>query len=373
MSFAAALENLRSKQLDRLLPALLRDRLGRSRGQRGVRPRHVLFALCDHFEPLWGKASDAVGNVRVERWMSGYPAIARRFRDSNGRHPRHSFFFPGEEYRPFYLDGLGELVASGLGEVELHLHHDGDDVASLRKKIEGYLGEFASHGHLAREAGRPRYAFIHGNWCLANARKDGRWCGVDAELPLLFDTGCYADFTFPAGPEESQPSIVNQIYWPSGDLARRRAFEHGERAEVGRVFRDRILLIQGPLWIGPMADRRWGFGLEYGDLTLKDPPSAARVRRWVDMHVHVAGRPDWIFIKVHTHGAQEAQSEALLGPAGVALHQALAELDRPGDSHLHYVTAREMYNVAMAAMDGRTGNPSSYFDYLLPPPPAATR
>ncbi len=71
--------------------------------------------------------------------------------------------------------------------------------------------------------GKLRYAFIHGNWCLANARPDGRWCGVDDELPLLFDTGCYADFTFPAAPDPSQPPIVNQIYWPDGDLARRRA------------------------------------------------------------------------------------------------------------------------------------------------------
>ncbi len=35
-------------------------------------------------------------------------------------------------------------------------------------------------------------------------------------IPLLFETGCYADFTFPAAPNESQPNIVNQIYWPVG-------------------------------------------------------------------------------------------------------------------------------------------------------------
>ena len=30
-----------------------------------------------------------------------------------------------------------------------------------------------------------------------------------------------------------------------------------------------------------------------------------------------------------------------------------------------------MYNIAIAAMDGKTGNPADYFDYLLPPPPIA--
>jgi len=39
---------------------------------------------------------------------------------------------------------------------------------------------------------------------------------------------------------------------------------------------------------------------------------------------------------------------------------------------LHYVTARELFNVARAAMDGKTGNPNAYFDYRVPPPPVAT-
>jgi hypothetical protein len=39
---------------------------------------------------------------------------------------------------------------------------------------------------------------------------------------------------------------------------------------------------------------------------------------------------------------------------------------------LHYVTAREMFNVARAAMDGKSGDPSAYFDYVIKPPPIAT-
>jgi hypothetical protein len=35
------------------------------------------------------------------------------------------------------------------------------------------------------------------------------------------------------------------------------------------------------------------------------------------------------------------------------------------------VTAREMFNVARAAMDGKAGDPSSYFDYEVKPPPVA--
>ena len=45
---------------------------------------------------------------------------------------------------------------------------------------------------------------------------------------------------------------------------------------------------------------------------------------------------------------------------------------KQGKSRLHYVTAREMFNCARAAMDGMAGDPSQYFDYLIKPPPIAS-
>ena len=120
-------------------------------------PRHLLFAFCDHYEPLWKTKDRGVGAARVRAWSEGYPALTADFRDSDGRAPRHSFFFPGEEYEPGYLDALAELARRGLGEVELHLHHDGDTAENLRRTIGGYLGLFAKHGHLTHGAdGRPR-------------------------------------------------------------------------------------------------------------------------------------------------------------------------------------------------------------------------
>jgi hypothetical protein len=35
---------------------------------------------------------------------------------------------------------------------------------------------------------------------------------------------------------------------------------------------------------------------------------------------------------------------------------------------LHYVSAREMFNIVRAAEDGQNGNPGDYRDYVLPPP-----
>ncbi|WP_428265236.1 hypothetical protein [Haliangium sp.] len=336
----------------------------------GSGPRHLLFAICDHYEPKWGKAEVAQGEDRVRAWHEGYPALVDEFRDADGKRPQHSFFFPGEEYEPQYLDALADLARRGYGEVEFHLHHDGDTAATLRERILGHLDQIAAHGHFSRDPdGRVRYAFIHGNWCLANGREDGRWCGVDEEVPLLWETGCYVDMTFPSAPDECQPNIVNQIYWPTGDLAQRRSYEHGERARVGLRRDDRILLMQGPLALAKRPGKL-SVRIESSAIDHTDPPSAARLRTWVAQDIHVGGRPEWVFVKLHTHGAPERNARVLLGDETRALHQTLTQDYNDGTRwRLHYVSAREMYNIAMAAIDGHAGDPNDYRDYLMSPPP----
>ena len=334
-------------------------------------PRHVLFALCDHYEPLWGGASDEVGARRVDAWVDGYPRLADAYRDADGRPPRHTWFFPGEEYRPHFLDALATLAQGGYGEVEVHLHHDADTRDTLREKLDDTLDLLGEHGHLSRDgAGGYRWAFIHGNWSLANGRPDGRWCGVDDELTLLHEMGCYADFTFPSAPDPCQSDMVDLIYWPTGDLARRRAYDAGERARVGAGHDDRLLMITGPLALTRKG--ALGVRLENGALTGDDPPTPARVKSWVAQDICVAGRPEWVFVKVHTHGAIEGTAASLLGDGGRALHDTLTGAFAGDAWRLHYVTAREMYNVARAAIDGKGGEPSAWFDYAVPPPPVAT-
>jgi hypothetical protein len=366
------LARLRQKNLGQWLPGYLRQRWSPERSHNEPITRHLLFTLCDHYEPLWEGVSTNVGTERVRAWEEGYPKLANEFRDADGLPPRHTFFFPGEQYHPSFLDSLGRLARAGFGEVELHLHHDNDSAANLARTLSTYVSAYAWHGHLSRDGeGHPRYGFIHGNWCLANARRDGKWCGVDAELPLLFESGCYADFTFPSAPDECQPRIINQIYWPTGDLEKARAYENGIPAGVGTAKADRILMIQGPL---ALSRRPGGFRvrIESGAVTAKDPGTLARVRTWVEQDIHVAGRPEWTFVKVHTHGAPEGQAASLLGDGGRRLHQALTQHFNDGRRwKLHYLTAREMYNVARAAIDGRSGDPAAYRNYLLPPPPVA--
>jgi hypothetical protein len=370
----SVLSYLRSKHLEKWLGAYAVDVARRALRPRPAGLRHLMFAMCDHYEPLWRDPSPAQGRDRVRAWSEGYPAIFGEFRDADGRAPRHTFFYPGEQYAPEYLEPLAVLAHGGFGEVEVHLHHDGDTPATLRRSLDQAIDDFGRHGHLSRDPdGRARWAFIHGNWCLANSRSDGRKCGVDAELPLLFEAGCYADFTFPSAPEETQPGIVNQIYWPTGDLARRRGYDTGERATVGKVHHDRLLMIQGPIAITGRASRI-PVRLEYSAVSAVDPPTPDRVDAWVAQDIQVAGRPEWVFVKVYTHGAPEHNAATLLGPTGRRLHQHLAA--RYNDGHrwaLHYVTAREMFNIAIAAMEGATGDPGAYRDRVIAPPPLVAR
>src|SRR5262249_2341606 len=144
-----------NKNLHQWLPDYARHLARRARSRRGSTP-HVLFALCDHYEPLHGHAPDDVGRARVDTWVDGYARLDQ-FRDSNGRAPRHGWFFPGEEYRPYFLDRLGDLVKRGFGEVEVHLHHDGDTSTTLAEKLEATLGKFGAHGHLSRAPDDRRY------------------------------------------------------------------------------------------------------------------------------------------------------------------------------------------------------------------------
>ena len=96
--------------MHRWLAGWVRDRARKATIARPEGERHVLVAVCDHFEPLHGRVGYETGLARVRAWRERYPVLASRFRDSDGRAPRHTFFFPGEEYHPDFLEPLAELV-----------------------------------------------------------------------------------------------------------------------------------------------------------------------------------------------------------------------------------------------------------------------
>ncbi len=83
--------------------------------------------------------------------------------------------------------------------------------------------------------------------------------------------------------------------------------------------------------------------------------------------ISVRGRPDWLFLKLHCHGMDPTQEDGVLGKSFGRFLQLLVEGARERGEILHFVSAREMVNVILAACDGREGNPGKYRDYRFKP------
>lgn len=330
----------------------------------------MLLAVADHFEPRAGGAADAVAQARVDRWVDEYPRQLGQFRDADGRPPRHTFFYPFDEYAPAHLDALSTLCRAGFGEIELHLHHDGDTAETLRATLLEAVRVYSErHGVFPRSktTNALAYGFVHGNWALNNARPDGRWCGVNDEIRVLRETGCYADFTFPSAPGPTQPPTVNRIYYATSTPDHPRGHDRGLAIGAGRAPAGALMLITGPLALN-WGRRKWGVlpRLENGCLQPSQPPTAARIPLWLRAGIRVPARPDWFFVKLHAHGAPEDAADVLLGPPMRAFHSALADRAAQDPSfHVHYVTARELYNLARAAEQGWTGPVAEARDFEL--------
>jgi len=336
--------------------------------------QHVIFCFVDHFEPRWGGERDLEKERRrVQRWVDGYPQMANDFVDADGCNPKHSYFFPAEEYEAEHIDALVGLCRDGYGEVEVHLHHDNDTSDNLRNTLLDFANTLHTrHGALSKHASSntPAYAFIHGNWVLDNSGKDGRWCGVNDEIRILSETGCYADFTFPCAPHYAQPRQINSIYYAEDDVDKPKSHNTGVELEVGVPESGDLMLITGPLGLN-WRNRKLGFlpRIENSDVRSNNHPTTDRIDYWVKTGITVKGRPDWVFVKIHTHGAPDREAEVLLGQPLKDMHRYLGSKYNDGERYsLHYVSAREMYNIAKAAEAGCGGNPGDYRDYVLPPP-----
>lgn len=337
-------------------------------------PVHVMFCFVDHFEPQWKNRDNIeLERARVDRWFKDYPLMAEQHKDADGHMPKHCFFYPEEEYRYEHLAKLSDMCYRGFGEMEIHLHHDNDTPENFTKVMTNFAKRLHhDHGALPvhPETEQIMYAFIHGNWSLDNSLPNGYMCGIDNELSLLNKTGCYVDMTLPATPSPAQTTKVNSIYYATGRPGKCKSHDTGIDVKVGEKESGDIMLIQGP--IGINFSWRTAKGLphvENADVRKACPPLKSRVDQWVNSHIHVKGRPEWVFIKVHTHGTQEADMDTLLGQPRHDMHSYLETKYNDKDNYiLHYVSAREMYNIAKAAEAGKYGDPNEYRDFILPKP-----
>lgn len=335
---------------------LARDLKMKLRGPH-VKPKHIYLCICDHFEPYWGKADKKTAQKRLNTWINEWPKLAEKYRDSDGEMLKYSFFYPEEEYQKDDLDALAELCHAGYGEVEIHLHHDNDTSENLRRTLLDYKKRLhEEHGLLSidKRTGEIVYGFIHGNWALCNSRPDGRWCGVNDEIKILQETGCYADFTMPSAPSDTQTRKVNSIYYAVDKPGKSKSHDWGLDAQVG-VEQEGLLMVQGPLcpsWHNP----KYGIipRIENSGLFANCPVVEGRVRNWLNQAVHVSGAEEHVFIKLYAHGANDANLNWFFDLQGaVTLFENLAAVTGQMGAKLHYVSAREMANVIQSLEEGR--------------------
>jgi len=329
-------------------------------------PTHVFLLIADHFEPR---------NKNAARdWMRRYVDMAARHRDSSGRPPQHTWFYPGEQASDGVLRMLASMTAAGLGEVELHHHHSFQTEATLRAALSRAIDRFQQYGFLRTVNGRTQFAFVHGNSGLDNSNGP-ELCGVDTEIRLLRELGAFADFTFPSLYLPSQPSSVNSIYAVRDD-DRPKSYDSRLPLSALRDGGADLMLFEGPLIVAPSLHIRHLFlDVDDGDIHAAEHASPRRVDRWIRADVHVAERPDWIFVKLFAHGVSTpGDADAVLGADYDDMLSYLERQYNDGRRYtLHYINAREAYNLARAAAEGATGDPGRFLNAYIPPYAAGPR
>ena len=307
--------------------------------------QRVWLAIADHYEPFWNRADLATVRRRVDVWRNRWPEIAdRSTKDSLNSPPQYTFFYPEEEYRPELLEALAEMVRAGIADVEVHIHHDGEGREDFIRRISDFCQVLVErHGLLRQVDGRTRFGFIHGNWALDNSLPGGRWCGLNDEISVLRDLGCYADFTMPSGASPSQARMINSVYWCTDDPQTPKSYDEGTVVCRGEASKSDLLMIPGPFglrWKGRLLPR-----METGELAAHDLPTPYRVRRWFDLAPRIG--PD-VFIKLYSHGAQEGHMTALLNTGLQDTFTLVREEAERRGASIHFVSAWQMYRAIEA-------------------------
>jgi hypothetical protein len=207
-------------------------------------------------------------------------------------------------------------------------------------------------------------------------------------MQILAETGCYADFTLPSAPDETQVPMINKIYECGLPLTEKMPHRAGKSVEVVGAGAKNIngkyktggegekngnepqlpLIFTGPL-IFNWTRRVKGFPvprIEDGALVANQPMDLARFRRWTSANVTVKGRSDWIFVKLYCHGFFDYDQSACIGEDARRFFGEIVENgEKTGEYKVHFASAREAFNMVCAAINGESGDPNEYRDYRL--------
>jgi hypothetical protein len=96
--------------------------------------------------------------------------------------------------------------------------------------------------------------------------------------------------------------------------------------------------------------------------------SRDRFSRWQGARIGIGGRSDWVFIKLYCHAFFEQDQDAMIGDEMRRFMTEILELGATtGNFKVHFASAREVFNMIMAGLEGEQGDPGRYRDYRLRP------
>jgi hypothetical protein len=176
--------------------------------------------------------------------------------------------------------------------------------------------------------------------------------------------------SLPSAPDESQVALNNQIYECGHDM--REAVPHRSGFRVAANGKDSVLplIFTGPL-VFDWTRRKKGVPvprIDDGALTASLGLNMARFDRWLSANVTVAGRSDWVFVKLYCHGFFDQDQSICIGEEAKRFFGDLMESsERSGNFKIHFASAREAFNMVQAAIAGKSGQPGEFRDLQLTP------
>jgi hypothetical protein len=165
--------------------------------------------------------------------------------------------------------------------------------------------------------------------------------------------------------------VINQIYECGLSLNEKMPHRQGKRVEVSGNNESEPqlpLIVTGPL-IFNWTRRIKGFPvprIEDGALAANQPMNLPRFRRWMNANVTVKGRSDWVFVKLYCHGFFDYDRSACIGEDARRFFSEIIENgEKSSEYKVHFASAREAFNIILAARDGAAGDPNDYRNYRL--------
>ena len=181
--------------------------------------------------------------------LEDYPRFCQEFRDSDGRPPRHTFFYPIES------TSSGSRCAGGV--LQTRPRRGGDPPPSRPRHfgkpasdpddLQGGSGTEPWPARPASRDGRGRLRLRARKLGIGQRAARRGLCGVNDEIEILKRTGCYADFTLPSAPDPTQTRKINSIYYAVDDPHRPKSHDSGTDLGSGTDPRDGLMIVQGPL------------------------------------------------------------------------------------------------------------------------------